>query len=384
MYCFNLWAQSPDAFNYQAVLRDADGEVLSNENVQIEVSIRKDVTNGEIVYSEKFNKLTDQFGLVKLKIGTGTTSDNFSDIQWETGWYYLEIKLGETVLGITQLMAVPYAKFADKAGNVFSGDYDDLMNKPDFSEYLPDFTDWDQNESDDFSGDYNDLINTPIIPEPTDTSRFISISNAEEGDLAYFNGEKWQVVPPGNDDEVLMMESGIPVWKYIVVEENVKKVGDFYLGGIIYYVSADGQHGLIAGLSDLDDGVGIGWSDITSLEAKATSFYDGSANTDSIVLQGATSSAAQLCRSLGSEWYLPSAWELNLLYNVAYEINKILENDDDTLTTGIKIASDEAEGRYWSSTEISNNRAWNFMFNYGYAANSNKTTLCRVRAIRSF
>lgn len=384
MHWFNVWAQSPDYFNYQAVLRNANGEILADENVQLEVSIRKDVTNGEVIYSEKFNKLTDQFGAVKLRIGSGITDDNFKDIQWESGWYYLELKLNETVLGTTLLMAVPYAKFADKAGNVFSGDYNDLMNKPDFSDYLPDFSDWDQNESDDFSGDYNDLINVPIIPEPTDTSRFISINNPEKGDLAYFNGEKWEVLKVGEEDEVLMMESGIPTWKYIVLDENVKSVGDFYLGGIIYYLSPDKQHGLVVGLNDLDTGDGVGWSEITDVEARSSSFYNGAANTDSILVNIAGVSAAQLCRDLGEDWYLPSAWELHLLHIAAYEINKILENDDDPNTVGMKITSSGAGGRYWSSTEVSNNRAWSFMFDYGYTTNSNKSTLCRVRAVRWF
>jgi hypothetical protein len=384
LFCNNLWAQSPNSFNYQALLRDSDGQPIADEVVQVEVSIRKDVTNGEIVYTESFSKLTDQFGLVKLKIGTGTTNDDFTLIDWTTGWYYLELKLNGTVLGTTLLMAVPYAKYADKAGNVFSGDYKDLINKPDFSDYLPDFSDWDQNESDDFSGDYNDLVNTPTLPEPTDTSRFISISNPKEGDIAYFNGEKWEVLAKGEEDEVLMIESGIPSWKYIVLDENVKNVGDFYLGGIIYYLSPDKQHGLVAGLNDLDAGDGVGWSNISNIEAGSSSFYNGAANTDSILLNIAGNSAAQLCRDLGEDWYLPSAWELHLLHIAAYEINKTLENDSDPNTVGIKITSSEAGGRYWSSTELSNNRAWSFMFDYGYSANSNKSTPCRVRAVRSF
>jgi len=379
-----LLAQSPDYFNYQAVLRNNQGDVLANTNVNIEILIRKNVTDGEIVYSETFSKLTNQFGQVELKIGKGNTSDNFTGIAWETGWYFLEIKVDGVTLGTTQLISVPYAKFADKAGNIFSGNYNDLYNVPDFTEFIPDFTGWDKDESDDFSGDYNDLSNIPEELDPLDTSRFISLADPSEGDIAYFNGEKWELLVAGNEDEVLMIEAGVPSWQYLDVEESVKRVGELYLGGIIFYVRPDGQSGLIASLNDLDGGEGVEWGDISNLETNATSFYDGSANTDLILSQGATNSAAQLCKDYGADWYLPSAWELHLMHIAAYEINKILDNDDDSSTYGIRIANDGAEGRYWSSTEISNNRAWSFMFNYGYTANSNKSTPCRVRAVRAF
>jgi len=384
LIAFELLAQSPDSFNYQAVLRNPQGDVLSNTNVNIDILIRKNVTDGDIVYSERFNKLTSQFGQVELKIGKGNTSDSFANIEWDTGWYFLEIKVDGVTLGTTQLISVPYAKFADKAGNTFSGNYNDLDNIPDFAELIPDFTGWDKDESDDFSGYYDDLINIPEESEPIDTSHFISLNNPSEGDIAYFNGKKWELLVSGNEDEVLMIGAGVPSWKFLDVEESVKRVGELYLGGIIYYVSPDGQSGLIASLEDLDGGGGVEWSDISNLESKATSFYNGSANTDSILSQGAANSAAQLCKNYGAEWYLPSAWELHLMHIAAYEINKILDNDSDSSTHGIQISTDGAEGRYWSSTEVSNNRAWSFMFNYGYTANSNKSTPCRLRAVRAF
>lgn len=374
---FNLFAQSPNSFNYQALIRNSDGEVLTNENIEVEVSIVHGTATGQVIYTETYSLKTDQNGLINFKIGTGNTSDNFDDINWQEGSFFLRITVNGTEMGTTQLLSVPYAKFADKAGNAFSGDYYDLMN-------LPDFSGWDKNNLDDFSGDYNDLINTPDPVEPIDTSRFISIQNPQVGDLAYYDGTKWQTLDIGNENQVLMIESGTPVWKSLVVEESINRIGELYLGGIIFYVSPDGQHGLVASLDNLDDGSGTSWSDITNITSNAISYYDGYENTELILSQGAGSSAASLCKTLGPDWYLPSAWELHLMYNAAYEINKVLDNDGDPGTNGIFITNDGAEGRYWSSTEYSNNRAWSFMFNYGYTANSSKTTLCRVRAIKAF
>lgn len=373
----NLFAQSPNLFNYQAAIRNSEGELLENENIEVEISIVHGTATGNVVYTETFSLKTDQNGLINIKIGSGNSNDNFENINWQEGRFFLRIKVNGNEMGTTQLLSVPYAKFADKAGNAFSGDYYDLTN-------LPDFSGWDKNSSDDFSGDYNDLINTPDPVEPIDTSHFISIQNPQVGDLAYYDGVKWKTLNLGNENQVLMVESGVPVWKSLVAEESINRIGELYLGGIIFYVSPDGQHGLVASLNNLDNGSGVSWSDNTSAASGAVSYYDGYENTELILSQGASSSAALLCKSLGSDWYLPSAWELHLMYNVAYEINKVLDNDGDPNTNGIIISNDGAEGRYWSSTEYSNNRAWSFMFNYGYTANSSKTTLCRLRAVRAF
>ena len=48
----------------------------------------------------------------------------------------------------------------------FSGNYNDLTN-------TPDFTNWDTDVTDDFDGDYNNLTNQPTIPTvPTNVSAF--------------------------------------------------------------------------------------------------------------------------------------------------------------------------------------------------------------------
>ncbi len=51
-----------------------------------------------------------------------------------------------TIVGTSQLLSVPYALFSKTAGNVFSGNYNDLTNQPAL-----------------FSGSYTDLSNTPTI-----------------------------------------------------------------------------------------------------------------------------------------------------------------------------------------------------------------------------
>jgi len=374
VYTCSVFSQSPDAFKYQALLKDPSGKPLANQTANISIYILQGSISGPVIYSENHSKTTDASGNINLEIGKGITINNFPSIQWSSGNYYVKLLVNGNDMGTFQLLSVPFAKYADKAGNGFSGNYNDLSNKPEF-------TNWDKNVSDDFSGNYSDLTGKPDL---SDTTEYIKITNPQIGDILFFNGIVWQTLTAGNNNQTLIIDNGLPVWKNTTLQETSNYVGKRLEDGIIFYVSPDGQHGLIASLIDLDNGSGVVWSDITSEEALATSWYNGSGNSNLIIAQNATNSAAQLCKTLGNDWYLPSSWEFNLLYDRIYEINKILENDSDPDTKGLIISASSPEGRYWTSTENGLNRAWSFMINFGSAANSNKNTNCRVRAIKSF
>jgi hypothetical protein len=169
-------------------------------------------------------------------------------------------------------------------------------------------------------------------------------------------------------------------------------IGELFGGGIVFFVYNNGANGLIASLDDLDGGSGVAWSGNTGtlIGATAQSFYDGAANTTAMVTQDATANkAGTLCDSYtgGSQtdWYLPASWELNLLYNSAFSINTILENDANGTTNGLN-AEDVAPtyGRYWSSTENGSNYAWYYYFSLGSSDSSTKSPTWRVRAVRAF
>lgn len=115
-----LMAQAPDAFQYQAVLRDSDGNIRSNETVELSIAILQNSTNGTEVYSETHNTTTNDYGLINLLLGEGTTSDDFSAIDWSAGDYFVEIQVDDTVMGTTQLLSVPYAKYSAMAGSAES------------------------------------------------------------------------------------------------------------------------------------------------------------------------------------------------------------------------------------------------------------------------
>ena len=60
------YAQAPNGINYQAVIRNNTGTLMANTPTAIRVSIRQTSATGTIVYSERQNVTTDQFGLVNI------------------------------------------------------------------------------------------------------------------------------------------------------------------------------------------------------------------------------------------------------------------------------------------------------------------------------
>ena len=159
----SLFAQAPEKFSYQAVVRNASNALVTNAQVGVRVSILQGSASGNAVYVEIQTATTNANGLITLQIGGGTVQQGiFADIDWANAPYFLKTETDPSgcsdysVTSTQQLLSVPYALYAKEAANSFSGDYNDLTNKPDL-----------------FSGDYNDLANPPIIPTvPTNVSAF--------------------------------------------------------------------------------------------------------------------------------------------------------------------------------------------------------------------
>jgi len=167
-------AQSPEMFNYQAVARNDQGDVISNQSVGVKISILQGSASGSIVYAEEHSVNTDAQGLVSLMVGDGSaTNGTFSDIDWGAGPYFIQVGLDPsggnsyTTMGTTQLVSVPYAQYADSTASAFSGNYGDLMNTPDLDPFVDSTTaaGWDKDSTDDFSGDYGDLANKPDLSD---------------------------------------------------------------------------------------------------------------------------------------------------------------------------------------------------------------------------
>ena len=185
-----LFAQAPEKFSYQAVVRNDSSRLVCNRPVGVQASIMDDA--GGVLYRERHVEETNENGLLTLEIGSGNVIEgSFSDIPWGAESMFLRTEIDPTggenyVLSIMQrLVSVPYALYAKEAANGFSGDYNDLTNKPDiptvptnvsaFSNdagYLTDYTETDP-QFNAWDKDYDDLTNKPEIPTvPTNVSAF--------------------------------------------------------------------------------------------------------------------------------------------------------------------------------------------------------------------
>lgn len=112
----SLFAQTPQAFKYQTVVRDNAGEILANQNVSLRMTILQGALPGTVVYAETHTATTNEFGLVTLEIGRGTPiTGSFSTINWATSPSYLKTELdpagGTTylIMGTSELLSVPYS-----------------------------------------------------------------------------------------------------------------------------------------------------------------------------------------------------------------------------------------------------------------------------------
>ena len=226
----SLFAQAPEKFAYQAVVRNANNSLVANAQVGVRVNILQGATTGDAVYSESHVTNTNANGLVTVNIGGGSVlHGNFTNIDWSDGPYFLKTDIDPnggndyTITSTQQLLSVPYALFAKEAANAFSGDYNDLTNTPTiptvptnvsafmndagyitaqdiptiptnvstftndagyitgYTETDPQFNAWDKN--------YNDLTNKPAIPTvPTDVSAF-------NNDAGYITAQDIPTIP---------------------------------------------------------------------------------------------------------------------------------------------------------------------------------------------
>ncbi len=131
LFCAGLsFAQSDQGFNYQAVVQNSDGEIIKDDFVSLRFWILKGSSNGDILYRESHSAVyTGTEGILSLQIGTGSSDvGDFESIDWSADKHFIRVDLDEnngndyTQMGITQLMAVPYAMYAFNAGGGVSGD----------------------------------------------------------------------------------------------------------------------------------------------------------------------------------------------------------------------------------------------------------------------
>jgi microcystin-dependent protein len=116
-------------FNYQAVVRGADGFVLPKQSVELRFSLLPGQQATQASYVETHSVTTDAYGTVGVTIGKGAKVDGiaatFADVNFAAVHYWLkvEIKEGSTYreLSYSALSSVPYAEVANNASTMPAG-----------------------------------------------------------------------------------------------------------------------------------------------------------------------------------------------------------------------------------------------------------------------
>jgi hypothetical protein len=168
-----------------------------------------------------------------------------------------------------------------------------------------------------------------------------------------------------------------------VAEPVAVAIGDLREGGVVFWVDPlDNSHGLVCAFSDYATLVkwGCNSSNLPNVPNVTSSpptgpgaeIGDGMGNTNAILNNCPTAPAALAARSLGADWFLPSAKELYEMY-----LNK---------TTLEAVVGFSAFGntQYWSSTEYHNRFAWYKNFGNGNQNYYDKNFTSNVRAVRAF
>ena len=222
-----LYAQVPQGFNYQAVVRNAAGQLMVNRSVGVRISIIQSSETGTVVYQQESPVTTNANGLFTLIVGDN--SNEFAAINWANGPYYIksEVDLNggrNYTLSTTQkILAVPYAHYANVARTAesISGD-------------------WTYNERDPYFRNWGYLYDS-LRNAPTRLSQFINDLNLPiyvSGDTLFINGN--YIVLPRNCRGTIEWDSVLnhPTFlSQFINDLNLSVSGDaLFIGGNNYII----------------------------------------------------------------------------------------------------------------------------------------------------
>ncbi|MUH35607.1 hypothetical protein D9O36_07130 [Zobellia amurskyensis] len=180
-------AQAPEKMSYQAIIRSSDNSLVLDAPVNLKIIVRQGSVNGTSAYEETHAATTNANGLVSLEIGSGNrVSGNFSEIPWANGPFFIETQVDPnggsnySIIGVSQLLSVPYALYAKYAENVTGGS----TSTPVKSAAIVSL----QSSRNIASGDVNNTLECTKTATFTITSSFSSMKIGETINLEAHNG----------------------------------------------------------------------------------------------------------------------------------------------------------------------------------------------------
>ena len=196
---FNTFAQAPEGFTYQAEARDGSGKLLANKALTVKTTILKgSATDGIDVWDKNYNATTDKYGLFSIVVGDAGSETSFSDIEWGTGKYFLNVKIkyGNTWIntGTTQLLSVPYALYAKSAGKAKITETDPVFSGSSWYSTINNSSNWNTAFS------WGNHASAGYLTSFTETdpiySAIFDVTGSLNGDLLKFDGTKFVKFTP--------------------------------------------------------------------------------------------------------------------------------------------------------------------------------------------
>jgi uncharacterized protein (TIGR02145 family) len=259
----------PKRFNYQSVIRDTSGVLVTNRTIGLKVTLSRGPQLGDL-YSETHQLTTNSNGLITSSIGGGTpVLGSMDSIDWSLGDVYIKTEVdvnGGTnyvVLNTNQLLSVPYSLYSLNSGNSVPGPVG-----PQGPQGVPG----------------NDGAVGPQGPQGLQGPQGTFPPGTQSGEINYWNGSMWVTIPPGGRGQSLIMCDGVPTWGGCLPEVTTSVVTSIFADRAICggNVASDGgamvtNRGVVYGTSSNPtisgsvtvDGSGLGayTSTITGLTA---------------------------------------------------------------------------------------------------------------------
>jgi len=174
--------------------------------------------------------------------------------------------------------------------------------------------------------------------------------------------------------------TGSPISVNATATKYTPVIGEFYRGGVVFYIDASGTSGLICAVTFQSSGAEWGCNGTDLTDAVGRAIGTGAQNTLDIEAECTTAgTAADLCANLSlngyEDWFLPSQDELNEIY-----LNQATINATVAAYGGLPIVPTI----YWSSSQTNSGWAQLQNFDAGWQTSGEKDVPHFVRAIRAF
>ena len=197
LFSASIWAQAPQSFSYQAVVRGANNALVANKQVGMKISLLKGSATGNAVYVETHTPTSNANGLVSIAIGGGNkypSSAVFTSIDWANGPYFVKTETDPaggtsySLITTSQLSSVPYALYAANSQPGPKGDKGE--------QGLPG----------------KDGVQGPIglTGAKGDTGTFPS--GTTTGEMKYWDGSSWVSLKLGTNGQIITNCDGTPTW----------------------------------------------------------------------------------------------------------------------------------------------------------------------------